>query len=151
MKTLKTTQNLILAALIACVSAAKADDASLKSAIQVLENQWEATYNANDAERLGLFYELDAVLIPPGAPPVAGRAAITQTLAGLFSVLKDLTLTVEEVRSLGDNYAVEIGNSTYQNVAEDGSLSPGSDNYQVVWHKGADGKWRYATDMFNSR
>lgn len=47
--------------------------------------------------------------------------------------------------------AVEIGHSEYTSVAEDGSTSPAEDDYQVVWHKGADGVWRYVTDMFNSR
>jgi uncharacterized protein (TIGR02246 family) len=124
---------------------------SLQAIIQERENEWSAAYNANDAERLGAFYEVDAILVPPGSQPVLGRALITETLSGLFPVLTNLTLTVEEVRALGDSYAVEIGRSTFQAVGEDGSLTPGSDNYQVVWHKGQDGIWRYVTDMFNPR
>ncbi len=124
---------------------------SLQAIIQERQNEWSAAYNANDAERLGAIYEADAILIPPGSQPVLGRTLIAETLSGLFPVLKNLTLTVEEVRELGAGYAVEIGRSTFQAVGEDGSLTPGTHNYQVVWHKGQDGVWRYITDMFNAR
>lgn len=124
---------------------------SLQDTIQSREDEWSAAYNANSKKRLGAFYEEDAVLIPPGSPPVHGRTAIADTLSTLFPQLQDLKLVTDEVRPLGLDHAVEIGHSEYTAIAEDGSKSPGIDNYQVVWHKGDDGVWRYVTDMFNSR
>ena len=124
---------------------------SLKETIQDRENQWAAAYNAHDVEQLVQIYEADAVLIPPGQRPVSGRAAIGEAFLALFPIITDLSLVADEVRALGDNYAVEIGHSVYQAVAADGSLQPTSDDYQVVWHKGQDGVWRYVTDMFNAR
>jgi uncharacterized protein (TIGR02246 family) len=124
---------------------------SLEQVIQGQEDQWSAAYNAQDAAALGAFYEKDAVLVPPGMEPVKGREAIAKTLAGLFPTLRNLALVVDEVRPLGKVHAVEIGHSTYQEVAADGSLSPGIDNYVVVWHKGKDGAWLYVTDIFNGR
>jgi len=124
---------------------------SLQDTIQSREDEWSAAYNANSKERLGAFYEEDAVLIPPGSPPVHGRTAIADTLSTLFPQLRDLKLVVDEVRPLGPDHALEIGHSEYTAIAEDGSKSPGIDNYQVVWHKADDDVWRYVTDMFNSR
>ncbi len=72
-------------------------------------------------------------------------------LSTLFPQLKDMKLVTDEVRSLGPNHAAEIGHSEYTAVGEDGSRSPAIDDYQVVWHRGDDGVWRYVTDMFNSR
>jgi uncharacterized protein (TIGR02246 family) len=112
---------------------------SLEQVIQGQEDQWSAAYNAQDAAGLGAFDEKDAVLVPPGMEPVKGREAIARTLAGLSPALRNLALVVDEVRPLGKDHAVEIGHSTYQEVAADGSLSPGIDNYVVVWHKGKDG------------
>ena len=129
---------------------AQADDA-LTRAIQERENAWSAAYNANDVDWLMTFYESDAVLIPPGSPPVTGHEAIAGVFRGLFPVLTDLALIVDEVRPLGADHAVEIGRSTYQAVSEDGQPTTGSDDYQVVWHRGEDGVWRYVTDMFNAR
>jgi len=145
------TAAVLVALIVSTVAANAVAEQSLQAIIQERENQWSAAYNANDPERLGAFYESDAILIPPGSQPVLGRALIAETLSGLFAVLKNVTLTVEEVRPLGDNFAVEIGRSNFEAVGEDGSLTPGTDNYQVVWHKGDDGVWRYVTDMFNPR
>jgi uncharacterized protein (TIGR02246 family) len=124
---------------------------SLKQVIQARETQWSSAYNANDANALAEFYEEDATLVPPGMEPVTGRDAIAKVLAGLFPTLKELTLITDDVRPLGKNHAVEVGHSVYQAVADDGSHSPGTDNYVVVWHKGDDGVWSYVTDIFNSR
>ncbi len=126
-------------------------DEPLRDTIQSLEDEWSAAYNANSKERLGAFYEEDAVLIPHGSPPVNGRAAIAETLSTLFPVLQNLKLVTDEVRPLGPNHAVEIGHSEYMAVAEDGSRTPTLGDYQVVWHKGDDGEWRYITDMLNAR
>lgn len=124
---------------------------SMTETIQRLENSWAAAYNANDVAGLLSFYEEDAVLVAPGAPPAMGHTAIGEVLQSLFPVLVDLTLVTDEVRRLGDDHAVEIGHSLYHIVSEDGTKSPGTDNYQVVWHRGEDGVWRYTTDMFNAR
>lgn len=124
---------------------------SLRDTIQARQDAWSAAYNANSKKDLGAFYEEDAVLIPPGSPPVNGRTAIAEFLSTLFPALVDMQLVTDEVRPIGPDHAVEIGHSEYTAVAEDGSRSPTVDDYQVVWHKGDDGVWRYVTDMFNSR
>jgi uncharacterized protein (TIGR02246 family) len=125
-------------------------DESLRDLIQAREDKWSAAYNANSKDGLGAFYEEGAVLIPPGSPPIHGRTEIAEFLSTLFPQLKDLKLVTDEVRPLGPDHAVEIGHSEYTAVAEDGSSSPGIDDYQVIWHKGEDGVWRYITDMFNA-
>ena len=124
---------------------------SLKDIIQAREDAWSAAYNANDAAALGAIYVEDAVLVPPGMKPVHGRAAIEEALAGLFPALKDVKLVTDAVRPLGDNYAVELGRAEYKAVGEDGSMTPVTDDYVVVWHKGEDGVWYYVNDMFNAR
>lgn len=126
-------------------------DESLRDTIQSREDEWSKAFNANSKDALAAFYEEGAVLIPPGSPPINGRIAIADFLSTLFPQLEDLKLVTDEVRPLGPDHAVEIGHSEYTAIAEDGSRSPGSDDYQVVWHKGDDGVWRYVTDMFNSR
>jgi len=140
--------SLVLLAVLAVPSQA---EETLTETIQQLENNWAAAYNANDIAGVLSFYEEDAVLVAPGAPPARGHEAIGDVIRSLFPALVDVTLVTDEVRRLGSDHAVEIGHSTYYSVAEDGKKSPGSDNYQVVWHRGEDGVWRYTTDMFNAR
>ena len=148
---MKTTIGVAISILLLLVANdARADDA-LERAIQERENDWAAAYNANDVDQLMTFYESDAVLIPPGSLPVTGYKAIGGVFETLFPVLQNLTLIVDEVRPIGADHAVEIGHSTYNAVSVDGQTTPGTDNYQVVWHRGEDGVWRYVTDMFNAR
>jgi len=142
---------LISLVLLASLAVPSQAEETLTGTIQQLENEWAAAYKANDVSGLLDFYEEGAVLVAPGATPARGHEAIGEVLQSLFPVLVDLTLVTDEVRRLGSDHAVEIGHSIYHTVSEDGKKSPGSDNYQVVWHRGEDGVWRYATDMFNAR
>lgn len=138
---------------LACFSLASpafAED-TLKDVIQGREDAWSAAFNANDAAAIGAIYEEDSVLIPPGMEPVNGRAAIEEALSGFFAVLQDIKLISDDVRPMGEDYAVEVGRATYMAVGEDGSRTPTTDDFVVVWHKGEDGVWRYMTDIFNSR
>jgi uncharacterized protein (TIGR02246 family) len=123
----------------------------LRAAIQARENEWAAAFAAKDVAGVAAIYEEDAVLLPPGMEPANGRAAIAAVLEKIMPAFADLALIADDVRPLGDGYAVEIGHSTYQAIGADGSKTPGSDNYVVVWHKGADGVWRYVSDIFNQR
>lgn len=136
--------------LLSIGSSAFAED-SLKDIIQAREDAWSAAFNANDAAGVAAFYVEDGKLIPPGGEPIVGRTAIEAALPAFFPLIKDLKLVVDEVRPLGENYAVEVGHTEYSAVGEDGSLTPSIDNYVVVWHKGDDGVWRYMTDIFNAR
>ena len=138
-------------ALVVLVSGLAIADESLRDTIQSRQDQWSAAYNANSMERLEAFYEEGAVLIPPGSPPINGHTEIAAFLSTLFPRLQELKLVTDEVRPIGPDHAVELGHSEYIAVAEDGSRSPGIDDYQVVWHKSDDGVWRYMTDMFNAR
>lgn len=135
--------------LVACGSQGAAED-DLTSIIQQREDAWAAAYNAGDAEALGNIYVEDAVLVPPGSDPIWGNQNIADVLSGYFGVLVDLELVTDNVRPMGADYAVEVGHSTYVLVGEDGTRTPGRDNYVNVWHKGEDGVWRYTTDIFNA-
>lgn len=55
-------------------------------AIRAQTASWEKAYNAGDAKAVAAQYADDALLLPPGAPAVSGRAAIldyfTKDIAG---------------------------------------------------------------------
>lgn len=124
---------------------------TLVQEIEAREAEWTAANNANDAERLSIIYEDDAVFIAPGMPPLRGRAEIKAVLPNFFAALRNLTLIVDEIRSVGEDHAIVVGHSTQQELQEDGCWQDSVNNYHVVYHRGADGVWYYATDMFNPR
>ena len=53
-----------------------ADSAKEIAALQTADQSWAKAYNAGNAEAVANLYDEQAVLLPPGAPGVEGRAAI---------------------------------------------------------------------------
>jgi uncharacterized protein (TIGR02246 family) len=69
-------------------------------------------YNAQDAAAIATFYSPDAVLLPPGAPPVIGREAIAAHYAQAFAAgARDLQFRVFEVIAY-EGRAVEMGETS---------------------------------------
>ena len=93
----KTIVASVLSFLLVCGAYYTAADDALTRTIQERENGWSAAYNAHDTDRLVAFYESDAILIPPGSPPVTGHEAIGTVLSSLYPLLKNLALVVDEV------------------------------------------------------
>jgi ketosteroid isomerase-like protein len=52
------------------------DDAVALAAIHAADARWEKAYNAGDLDTVVGLYDENAVIFPPGAAPVHGRAAI---------------------------------------------------------------------------
>ena len=64
-----------------CAAPAQAADAKADmAAIHAVDQAWLKAFKAADGEALGKLYDEDAVLLPPGAPAVTGRAAIRDFL-----------------------------------------------------------------------
>ena len=79
-----------LAGLAHAAAPASADEA----AIRAQTASWEKAYNGGDAKGVAAQYAEDALLLPPGAPGVRGRAAI------LSFFTKDIADSKAAVRSL---------------------------------------------------
>jgi uncharacterized protein (TIGR02246 family) len=47
-----------------------------EAAVHAQTANWEKAYNGGDAKAVAAQYAEDALLLPPGAPGVSGRAAI---------------------------------------------------------------------------
>ena len=124
---------------------------SLKDTIQARDNEWAAAFNAGNVVALTALYEEDAVLLAPGGPPIHGNAAIGETFSSFFGVFQNLRAFTDEVRPAGDDYAIEIGHVEFDQADEDGTLFSVTLNYVVNWHKGEDGVWRLAIDIFNEQ
>lgn len=125
--------------------AASADEA----AIRAQTTDWEKAYNAGDAKAVAALYTEDALLLPPGAPGVHGRAAIQAFF------IKDIA----ESKAAGAVFVVNRNTD----VGVSGSTGWESGTYTVTV-KGAvvdsgkflsvsrkeKGKWLYLRDTWNS-
>jgi ketosteroid isomerase-like protein len=75
----------LLGAMVGFAHAASPANAD-ETAIRAQSSNWEKAYNAGDAKAVAALYAEDALLLPPGASGVKGRAAIleffTRDIAG---------------------------------------------------------------------
>jgi len=127
-----------------------ADSPQEMAALQAADQNWAKAYNAGNADAVANLYDEQAVLLPPGAPGVNGRAAIKSFF------VKD---TAESQKAgvaviLGPNPAGGVsGNMGWQSgtyaVKDKGGKVVETGKYLSVSMK-KDGKWLYVRDTWNA-
>jgi len=118
------------------------------AAIKATSEALAAAAVANDAEALAATYTEDAILLPPNAPRVEGRAAI-QEYFSTFPTVTSFEINVLEVGGVGDVVYVM---GTFSMGLDMGGEEPVIDTgkYLDIRKKQADGSWLFYRDMFNS-
>jgi uncharacterized protein (TIGR02246 family) len=134
-----------IAGLAHAASTASADEA----AIRAQSTSWEKAYNGGDAKAVAALYAEDALLLPPGASGVRGRAGILEFFAR----------TIPDSKAAGAVFAL----NPKTDVGVSGNTGWESGTYKVTV-KGAivetgkflsvsrkkDGKWLYIRDTWNA-
>lgn len=114
--------------------------------LQAIERQrrlWTEAVNARDVDRHLELVTEDVVWLPPGRPPVSGKAGLAGLLRPVFEGF-DLRfeITEPEVRMAGD-WAVERGRfRTDLESRADGESGRHDGRYLVLWRRAGDGVWR---------
>jgi ketosteroid isomerase-like protein len=113
--------------------------------IAAANQRFGAFVEAKDYKGLAGCFTEDAQLLPPGSPPVTGRAAIGSFWEGAATALglKSVTLTTSELEVHGDT-ANEVGEGVLKTASGDAKVS-----YLVVWKRAADGVWKMHRDIWN--
>ncbi len=142
----RTALGLCLVALFPLGSIRVAAAEDLKAAIGAANRQFSEAVAKGDAAACGALYTATARALPPNAPAVEGRDAITKMWGGLLaSGIRSLALTAVEVTGAGDA-AQEVG--TYVLKTPDGTVAD-EGKYVVLWKKEG-GRWRLHRDIWNS-
>ena len=120
-----------------------------ESAIRAQTASWEKAYNGGDAKTVAAQYAEDALLLPPGAPSVSGRAAIleyfTKDIAGSKAAGAIFVLGRKTDVGVSGNMAWESG--TYKVTVKGAVVETGK--FLSVSRK-KDGKWLYIRDTWNA-
>lgn len=155
---MKTNQlPLILAAFVAlflfvisCNAPAKEKPATADELSQV-NRDFAKALNAKDAAAAANCYAEDAVVLPPGQPNVAGRAAIQKYWQGFLdgAGFVDATVSSTSTGSQGD-VGYEIGTADLHLKGPDGKIVTEKIKYTIVLKRNADGKWLQTYDMWNA-
>jgi uncharacterized protein (TIGR02246 family) len=124
---------------------AQAGASDLRAQVAKLEQGWQTAYNAGDAAALSALYTSDGKLLPPGAEPVSGAAAMKAFFTKDLANGAKMTLTTSDVVGLGD-FATATGGWVAQG-ADGKHLDHGS--YMTLYKK-VDGGWKIYRDTWNS-
>jgi uncharacterized protein (TIGR02246 family) len=134
-----------LAGLVHAASPASADEA----AIRAQTASWEKAYNGGDAKAVAALYAEDALLLPPGAAGVSGRAAIleffTRDIAGAKATGAVFVLNPKTDVGVSGSTGWESG--TYKVTVKGAVVETGK--FLSVSRKQG-GKWLYLRDTWNA-
>jgi uncharacterized protein (TIGR02246 family) len=135
----------LLAGLAHAASTASADEA----AIRAQTASWEKAYNGGDAKGVAAQYAEDALLLPPGAPGIRGRAAIlaffTKDIAD--SKAGGAVFVIDPKTDVGVSGNMGWESGTYKVTVKGAVVETGK--FLSVSRK-KDGKWLYIRDTWNA-
>ena len=131
--------------LVHAASPASADE----TAIRAQSTNWEKAYNGGDAKAVAALYTEDALLLPPGASGVSGRAAIleffTKDIAG--SKAAGAVFALNPKTDVGVSGSMGWESGTYKVTVKGAVVETGK--FLSVSSK-KDGKWLYIRDTWNA-
>jgi uncharacterized protein (TIGR02246 family) len=118
-------------------------------AIRQVADAYTAAMLAGDAAAAAAVYADDAVEMPPGVPPIQGKAAIEQYFRGMFGGCRftAFTLSHTELRASGD-VAFAAGTSRATVTPNGGPAVTEAGKYVVVL-KRTGGAWKVAYSIHN--
>jgi uncharacterized protein (TIGR02246 family) len=126
-----------------------ASNFNFRSAIEALISTFEQAANSKDAATIASMYEQDATLLPPGSPPVKGRANIQAFWQSFLNAgASGAKLRVVEVQSSGE-MAYEIGAFDANLPVPQGGTARTAGKYVVVWRLQPNGSIKMVADIFN--
>ena len=131
-------------------AAAPRDTAADKARMEADALTWFDHYAKADGEAMGNLYAEDALLMPPGAPAVTGRAAIKTFLGEDAARTKAAGLALKNTAVTGSGVDGDTGwiSGTYTVVDASGATID-SGNYLSV-HRRVGDAWPYIRDTWNS-
>ena len=138
-------------AVAGCTSAPPAQNIEAdKAKLQADALSWFDFYAKADGEGMANLYVDDALLMPPGAPAVTGRAGIKTFLGDDAAKTKGAGLAIKNGSVTGVDVSGDIGWISGNYTVVDGAgAAVDSGSYMSV-HKRTNGQWLYIRDTWNS-
>ena len=138
-------------AVAGCTSAPPAQNIEAdKAKLQADALSWFDFYAKADGEGMANLYADDALLMPPGAPAVTGRAGIKTFLGDDAAKTKGAGLAIKNGSVTGVEVSGDIGWISGNYTVVDGSGAAVDSGSYLSVHKRTNGVWLYTRDIWNS-
>jgi ketosteroid isomerase-like protein len=140
----------IIAVAVFGIEASAADSAKEVDALQAVDQEWVRAYSAGNADALAGLYDEQAVLLPPGASAVNGRAAIKAFFAKDTAESQKAGVTFSLGSKPAGGVSGDMGwqSGTYAVKDRTGKVVETGKYLSVSMKKG--GKWLYVRDTWNA-
>jgi ketosteroid isomerase-like protein len=146
---------LVIGVLVAAGGAAMGsiDQAAFHAAMEKGMLEYSAAMNAGDLTTYMAIWDVDGIQLPPDAPMVIGKPAITKGMEALFGAVKitNFVINLQEAVQFGPSWGYTRGTYTYSFALKSGGPTSTYDGkFSSIWKKHADGSWKAYRDCFNS-
>jgi uncharacterized protein (TIGR02246 family) len=134
------------------IETAPADLVKEEAAIRATDTQWLTAVKARDVEKTVSYWSDDATILPPDSPPVIGKKAIRDYVAGAFAMPEfSINWELDKVVVARDgDMAYATANDVITFKGADGKVASMKARAVVVWQKQADGSWKVVADIWNA-
>ena len=145
---------LMAGGLAACARAttppAPADTSAQKAKLETDALAWFDHYAKVDGDAMANLYAEDALLMPPGAPAVTGRAGIKTFLAGDAAKSKAAGISLKNASVTGSGIDGDLGWISGKYVVLDGTGATIDSGSYLSVHRRVGDSWPYIQDIWNS-
>jgi ketosteroid isomerase-like protein len=121
-----------------------------KAKLQADALSWFDFYSKADGEGMANLYAADALLMPPGAAAVTGRAAIKTFLGEDAAKTKSAGLTLKNGTVTGAEVSGDTGWVSGNYTVVDGSGAAIDSGSYLSVHRRTNDVWLYTRDIWNS-
>ena len=115
--------------------------------------EWAAAASeGRDIERVLSYWTEDAVVLPPGMPPVIGKAALRDYVQASMQIPGfQISWTSTEVTFSPDrNLGYMFSQNAVTMNGPDGTPVTAKGRAITIWRRESDGEWRCAVDIWNA-
>jgi uncharacterized protein (TIGR02246 family) len=132
-----------------CASANAPADAA--SEILRVDSEWSRASQSRDLDRILSYWAEDAIVYPPGAPALVGKAAIREYVAKSLEIpgFAISWKTDHAVVSKSGDMAYGTGTNRVTFPGPDGKPITVDGKAVTVWRKQTDGSWKCVIDIWN--